>query len=137
MNLYHITSREAWIDATRDGIYAAPSLASEGFIHCSTAAQVLPVARHFYRGETNLVLLVIDTHQLTSALKWEPTAGGPQPEGLEQGTAFPHVYGPIALEAVIQTLDFGPDTDGEFTMPSELAADKLPGQVRRTSRTSR
>jgi uncharacterized protein (DUF952 family) len=129
MNLYHITSREAWVDATRDGTYRAPSLATEGFIHCSTASQVLPVARQAFRGETNLVLLVIDTQQLTAALKWEPAAGGQQPEGLAPGTTFPHVYGPIVLEAVVQTLDFSPDADGEFTMPTALRADERRAQT--------
>ena len=50
VNVYHITTRTAWIAATRNGIYEAPSLASAGFIHCSTSAQVLPVARQFYAG---------------------------------------------------------------------------------------
>jgi len=48
VNIYHITSRSAWIDATRSGVYIAPSLQAEGFIHCSTATQILPVARQFY-----------------------------------------------------------------------------------------
>ena len=51
MNIYHITSRGAWIEATRNGSYAADSLESEGFIHCSTAAQVLPVARQNFYGD--------------------------------------------------------------------------------------
>jgi uncharacterized protein (DUF952 family) len=136
MNVYHITSREAWIDATRDGIYAAPSLASEGFIHCSTAAQVLPVARLFHPGETNLVLLVIDTRRLTSVLKWE-AAAGPEPDGLEKGAVFPHVYGPIVLQAVVQTLDFSAGADGEFRMPPALTAEDRVPEVQRTSRRSR
>ena len=115
MNIYHITTRAAWIDATRTGSYRAPSLDSEDFIHCSTAAQVLPVARQYYRGETGLVLLVIDTRRLAAEVKWEQSA---PPEGVAQGTAFPHVYGPVELEAVVQSLDFEPDADGEFALPS-------------------
>jgi uncharacterized protein (DUF952 family) len=116
VNVYHITTRKAWIAATRDGIYDAPSLASAGFIHCSTSAQVLPVARQFYAGQSGLVLLAIDPSRLalTSVLKWEPAADGPVPVGIPGSQRFPHVYGPINLEAVVRVLDFEPDANGEF-----------------------
>jgi uncharacterized protein (DUF952 family) len=114
VNIYHITPRKNWIDATRTGSYTASSLASEGFIHCSTAAQLLPVARTFYHGQTGLVLLVIDSRRLTAKLRWE---GAPAPEGLPAEATFPHVYGPIGLEAVTKTIDFEPNGDGEFTLP--------------------
>ena len=120
MNLYHIATRAAWIDATRNGSYTAPSLSSQGFIHCSTAAQVLPVARQFYAAQTGLVLLVIDPRRLTSVLKWEPAAAGPPPDGVDEAATFPHIYGPIDLEAVVQTADFEPDSRSEFTMPPGL-----------------
>ena len=118
MNIYHITSRAAWIEATRRGFYPAPSLDSEGFIHCSTAAQLLPVAHTFYRGQTGLVLLVIDTRRLTAGVKWEPA---PAPNGLADEATFPHVYGRIDLEAVVQALDFEPDGGGEFSLPPLLS----------------
>lgn len=114
MNIYHITSRKAWIDATRSGSYTAPSLASEGFIHCSSAAQILAVAREYFRGQTGLVLLVIDTRRLEAEVKWERSS---VPEGLAEQTTFPHVYGQIRLEAVNHTLDFEPNGDGEFELP--------------------
>jgi uncharacterized protein (DUF952 family) len=114
LNIYHITSRKAWIDATRNGAYTAPSLESEGFIHCSAAAQVLPVARDFFAGQTGLVLLVIDSRRLESEVKWESAS---PPEGVAEGVPFPHIYGPIALEAVVKVLDFEPDRRGEFAMP--------------------
>ena len=36
------------------------TLAEQGFIHASAAAQVAPVANAFYQGEPDLLLLVID-----------------------------------------------------------------------------
>jgi len=114
LNIYHIASRNAWISATRNGAYTASSLQTEGFIHCSTAAQVLPVAREFFAGQTGLVLLVVDSRRLQSEVKWESAA---PPDGVARGAAFPHVYGPIPLEAVVQVLDFEPDARGEFTLP--------------------
>lgn len=114
MKIYHITTRPAWLEATRSGVYAAPSLASEGFIHCSTEAQILPVARQFFAGHNDLVLLVVDADRLTAELKWEASV---PPAGLGGGISFPHVYGQIPLNAVLHVLDFGPDARGEFHLP--------------------
>ncbi len=114
MNIYHITTRKAWIDATRNGSYSAPSLAAEGFIHCSTAAQVVPVAKSFYHGQRGLVLLVIDTRRLRAPVKWERAA---PPKGVAEGASFPHIYGPIGVEAVLTALDFEPNSRGEFALP--------------------
>jgi uncharacterized protein (DUF952 family) len=120
MNVLHIASRQAWVAATRLGQYAAPSLASEGFIHCSTLGQVLHVAAKFYNGQTGLVLLVIDPARLTSALKWGPPSDGKPPPGVPEGEAFPHIYGPLNPDAVLQVLDFDPDADGNFSLPASL-----------------
>ncbi len=119
MNILHVTTRKAWIDATRLGQYSAPSLQSEGYIHASTIRQVLPVASKFYKGETGLVLFEIDPKRLTSEVKWEPPAGGPPP-GVPEGEVFPHIYGPINLDAIVQVLDFEPGENGEFSLPAAL-----------------
>lgn len=120
MNIYHITSRSAWIQSTRSGSYTADSLQSEGFVHCSTAAQILPVAQQFYRGQHGLVLLVIDTGRLAVPVKWEQSV---PPPGIHESAAFPHVYGPIALEAIVSCLDFESDARGEFVLPPLPAED--------------
>ena len=130
MNLYHITSREAWIEATRRGSYRAASLEAEGFIHCSTAAQVLPVARQFYGGQRGLVLLVIEPRRLEAEVRWERSNA---PEGVPEEASFPHVYGEINLEAVVQTLDFEPDVRGEFALPA-LPSEAGPGSSRQDDR---
>ncbi len=115
-----MTTRKAWIEATRLGQYSVPSLQEEGFIHASTVSQVLPVAAKFYKGMTGLLLLEIDPKRLTSEMKWEPPTGGSLP-GVPEGDAFPHIYGPINLDAVIQVLDFAPDENGEFHLPASLS----------------
>ena len=119
MNILHITSRKAWIDATRAGRYVAPSLESDGFIHGSTLRQVLPVAEKFYRGQNGLVLLEIDPKRLASEVRWEPPAGEALP-GVPPEDTFPHIYGPVNLDAVVQVLDFEPGPDGAFSLPASL-----------------
>ena len=121
MNILHVTSRKRWIEATRTGQFLDPSLETEGFIHASTITQVLPVAAKFHKGQSGLVLLEIDPKRLTSELKWEPPSGDGPPPGVPDGDAFPHIYGPLNLDAVIQVLDFEPDESGEFSLPSSLS----------------
>ena len=120
MTILHITSRAEWLAAQARGIYEAPSLMSEGFIHCSTEEQVLAVADAFYHGQSGLVLLEVDGSRLTSDLRWEPPSGPPAP-GISASDLFPHIYGPLNVDAVVEALDFPPDTSGTFTLPSFLA----------------
>ena len=128
MNVLHIASRQGWLAAAGLGQYSSPSLASECFIHCSTVKQVLPVAAKFYSGQTGLVLLVIDPARLTSVLRWEQPSDGKPPPGVAEGEEFPHIYGPLNLDAVVQVLDFNPDANGHFSLPASLfAGDWDPG----------
>jgi uncharacterized protein (DUF952 family) len=94
----------------------APSLGTEGFIHCSTENQVLHVANAFYCGRNDLVLLKLDEAKLKPELKWEPPAGLPA-LGISESDLFPHIFGPINLTAVASVLDFVPDSvSGTFTL---------------------
>jgi uncharacterized protein (DUF952 family) len=112
--IYHITSRQAWEESQTNGEYRAESLTTEGFIHCSTFEQVLPVAHNFYKGQRGLILLEIEPTLLSSDLKWEPPAGGAPPLGVPVGDSFPHIYGPINLNAVIKVADLEANPDGTF-----------------------
>lgn len=118
--IYHITSRAAWGQARQSGEYRTDSLQSEGFIHCSTSSQVLPVAEKYYMGQSGLLLLMIDPSRLSSDLKWEPPSGGTPPPGVPEGALFPHVYGPINLDAVIRAVDLESNPDGNYNLPKDL-----------------
>jgi uncharacterized protein (DUF952 family) len=111
--ILHATTREAWSAAQTNGQYTADSLAGEGFIHCSKVRQILRVADAFYAGQHGLVLLVIAPRLLHSELRWEP--GTDLPTEL-----FPHIHGPINMEAVVEVLPFEPGPDGKFHLPESL-----------------
>jgi uncharacterized protein (DUF952 family) len=70
--ILHIASRSDWDSAVARGSYAPPSLVAEGFIHCSTIAQILGTANRLFRGQTGLVALCIDESRLRVSLKYEP-----------------------------------------------------------------
>jgi len=116
--IFHITSRTAWDEAQKRGDYRAESLATEGFIHCSTLAQVLPVANNFYKGQSELILLEIEPTLLSATLKWEPPSGGAPPPGVAEGDMFPHIYGSINLDAVVKMVDLVSKPDGTFDLPT-------------------
>jgi len=115
--IFHITPRTAWDEAQQRGDYRAESLATEGFIHCSTISQVLPVAESFYKSQNGLVLLVIEPTLLSSDLIWEPPSGGSPPSGVPEGDPFPHIYGSINLDAVVKVVDLKKNADNKFILP--------------------
>ncbi len=117
--IFHIAPKTEWLAAQARGAYLAPSLQSEGFIHCSKAEQVVPVANAFYRGRSGLALLAIDETKLTAELKWEPPAGLPA-AGISESDFFPHVYGALNLSAVVEVRDFSPNPEsGLFSFPEK------------------
>ena len=106
--IYHLTGRDAWAAAQAAGEYEAPSLAEEGFIHCSAdEAQALRVAERLYAGATGLQLLDVDTDKLTAEVKREPS---------RSGEIYPHIYGKINLEAVVRVRDLALDADGRHSL---------------------
>ena len=103
--ILHITKREEWERAKLAGVYRGDTLESEGFIHCSEPQQVIPVANTWFPGQKGLTLLCIDSQKVGAEIRYEGVGGG---EG------FPHIYGPLNLDAVFQVLDFEPAEDGKF-----------------------
>jgi uncharacterized protein (DUF952 family) len=106
MIIYHITWRKDWDNAQSNGLYQTASLESEGFIHASLAHQVAPSANLFFKGQTDLLLLTIETEKLQSVLKFENTTGGEE--------LFPHIYGSLNLDAVTKIEEFKADDLGVF-----------------------
>jgi uncharacterized protein (DUF952 family) len=96
--IYHVTTRAEWERAQAQGYYEAASLPVEGFIHASAdERQVQGVLQRYFAGQKNLVKLTIDPSKLTHELKWELA-----PSVNEE---FPHIYGPLNLDAVVEVED--------------------------------
>jgi uncharacterized protein (DUF952 family) len=114
--IYHITTQAYWQSAQGRGVYHCPSLEKEGFIHCSKRNQVLKVANRLYRGQRNLVLLCISALKVDAAIRNELPADG-NGGGNER---FPHIYGELNLDAVVDVVDFPPQADGSFALPKGI-----------------
>lgn len=108
--ILHLTSQKDWLEAQEQGTYTAPSLDAQGFIHCSTEAQILRVANAFYREMPDPVVLWIDPERLNAPLRWE----SPNPNDPLTGERFPHLYGPLNLDAVVRISELKRDADGVY-----------------------
>jgi len=112
--LVHICSADEWQSAQTSGELRPDSLASSGFVHLSTPEQVHLPANRLYAGRTDLVLLRVDPARLSSPVRWEP--GVPtDPDAM----VFPHLYGPLPVQAVITVTPYEPDADGQFAPLSQ------------------
>ncbi len=125
VQIYHITTAAALRAHCEGGSYAPPSLAREGFVHCTaTRSTLLAVARDYYDDATPpLLVLAIDPARLTAELRFEAPA--PIPGGgtahLASGELFPHLYGPLDLVAVVGVGEVR-RAGSEFVWPDEFAA---------------
>jgi uncharacterized protein (DUF952 family) len=106
--VYKICRTDEWHDAERAGAFRGAAIdLADGYIHFSTAEQVAETAARHFVGASDLVLVAVATAALGPALKWEPSRGG---------ALFPHLYGALALDAVlwVKPLPLGQDGRHEF-----------------------
>jgi uncharacterized protein (DUF952 family) len=115
--IVHIVERSEWVKAVARGSYAPNSLAAEGFVHCSTLAQVIATANRFYRGKKGLVVLCIEEERLRVELRYEVSAGT---RGEGAGEMFPHLHGALNVDAVVRVIELPCDVDGSFRLPDGL-----------------
>ena len=96
MFIYHIVLPKTWEAVKHNSTYSAESLETEGFIHCSYDHQLDGVIERYYSDAPGLIVLKLDIGKLTSKLVSEPSTGG---------EVYPHIYGPINLDAVVDSED--------------------------------
>ncbi|MFI9628293.1 DUF952 domain-containing protein [Streptomyces sp. NPDC052042] len=103
--LLHLTEGPLWEAARGLGTYEMSTrgrtLHEEGFIHCSLSHQLDEVAETLYGAgsragvsDQDLVVLVIDPARLPVPVRYESAASGAE--------EFPHIYGPVPVEAVVE-----------------------------------
>jgi uncharacterized protein (DUF952 family) len=101
---YKILSSNDWRRMVAEGRYEGSAVdLADGYIHMSTADQLVETARRHYAGQADLMLLTIDLALLDEALVWEPSRGG---------ALFPHLYAPLPVAAVTASRPFAVAEDG-------------------------
>jgi uncharacterized protein (DUF952 family) len=111
----HVVPLADWT-ARPDLPYAPASLAEDGFVHCSPdEPTTLAVVNAFYRTAPRpLLVLVLAPDRLGARLEWEAADPAPPP-GVDEGTLFPHLFGPVERDAVERILEVGWDAAGLAT----------------------
>jgi uncharacterized protein (DUF952 family) len=87
------------------------TLDTEGFIHCSYAHQAVGVANALYGDAGPLEIAAIAPESLTSLVIDEDL--------YEAGEEFPHIYGPIDAEAIVDIMPFARNEDG-YRLPDGI-----------------
>ena len=109
--VYKICPEALWREAENSGTFSGALIdIADGFIHLSTAGQVEETAARHFAGQTDLLLVAIDSEKLGPALKYEPSRGG---------ALFPHLYGALDLSAVIWAKPLPLSTNGHEFPPLE------------------
>ena len=97
--IFHIASIEDWnLAKTNNDFYQCSSLQKEGFIHASKFNQLNFVLNKFYQNNNKIILLKIDIKKLTSEIKWEKSELNVD--------SFPHIYGEINIDSVVETVKY-------------------------------
>ncbi|AFY27408.1 DUF952 domain-containing protein [Cyanobium gracile] len=106
--IYHLALGGEWRDAKARGVYErstrGQTLQEVGFIHASGSHQVEATYGRFYADAEEVLLLTIDPRRLSAPLLWEPAPNS--------GECFPHIHGPLPLEAVLAAEPFPPPLAG-------------------------
>ncbi len=113
--IYHMLPVDVWKSHPADQAYVSDTLATEGFTHCTGQGEMLPVvANRFYRTVPGaFILLCIDEERVQAPVKWEAA----------DDHLFPHIYGPLNRDAIVDVIDFPRKGDGTFLAPPSLAAE--------------
>ena len=106
--IFKIVATEEWRAAEKAGGFDGAEIdRADGYIHLSTAAQAQETAAKWFAGRGGLTLVAVDPAALGADLRWEPSRGG---------ALFPHLYGRLAMDAVVwsRPLPLGPDGRHDF-----------------------
>ncbi len=115
--IFHLTPRDYYRTFPAAEPYLPEAYAKDGFIHCTRGADLLAiVANRYYKTlPGDMLMLVIDVRALTSPLKYE-LSDGPVP--------FPHIYGPVNRDAIVEVVPMSRADDGTFLVPPYTRQDR-------------
>jgi uncharacterized protein (DUF952 family) len=102
---YHIAPVDVWESQMFGTSYEPEGFAQEGFIHCTdTLDELVAVGNRYYQDDPRpFVVLAIDCDEVTPDIVYE-----------DERQIFPHIYGPLNLDAVISVQPVLRAADGSF-----------------------
>lgn len=115
--IFHMLPTASWQAQQSNQPYRCESLESEGFIHCTGEPErLLAVANRWYKNlPGDWLILCIEDENVEAEIRWEEN----------HGHIFPHIYGPINLDAITEIIHFPRSHEGEFQLPSHKIFRKI------------
>ncbi|MBA6399398.1 DUF952 domain-containing protein [Colwellia sp. BRX10-4] len=102
--IYLLSSNAEYQQALSAGKLTRDSLTSEGFIHATPKSQLNRLANKYYKDKEQPLILIVDKELVIPEIKWEPASGG----------LYPHIYGPLNINAVTRVEKISLNEDGNF-----------------------
>jgi uncharacterized protein (DUF952 family) len=102
---YHLVPAAEWHACDQTQPYVPSAFAADGFVHCTDGADELAATanRYFSEFPGELLALVLDVSKLTAPLRYE-----------DPRRVYPHVYGPIDREAIVEVRTMPRDQRGTY-----------------------
>ena len=128
--IYHLVPESEFRTQIEGNTYIPARFAQDGFIHCTGDVDtVLAVANDYFAGvEESVLVLVIETAKVKAEVRLEPAAPveGSGSSHLEHTQLFPHIYGGLNMDAVVEIGVLQRDAKGyrwpgRFSKTEELA----------------
>jgi uncharacterized protein (DUF952 family) len=95
--IYKLLDADEWRDAQAAGQFRGSAVdLADGYVHFSTADQVVETAARHFSGRRGIVLLAVDAGPLGDDLRWEASRGG---------ALFPHLYAPLPTDVVLRAVE--------------------------------
>ncbi len=121
--IYHLTPAGYYHRQAKNQAYKPERFTQDGFIHCTSGADMLVEIANAYFVDLpgNLLALEIDPTRLTAPLKFEapipPPLAGEENLTPDPGVLFPHIYGPLNRQAIIDCFALQRDKAGQWRIP--------------------
>ena len=112
MIILHCVEETIWEKEKQYQLYGRGSIEKFGFIHCSSIKNFWRVAPHFLDVKEKFLLLCIDTDKVISEIKWE--------DHNNCGRSYPHIYGELNIDSVINSFPFMINKAGNFELNKEI-----------------
>lgn len=101
-----------WDEAQKMGEYRQSTINSTldevGFIHATSPDQTITVLNRHFTDRNDILCLVVDLNKVKSEVKFEGPLSG-------KGGLYPHIYGALNTDAIIDTRVPIKDDSGRFT----------------------
>lgn len=121
--IYHLVTESEFRTQAKGNEYVPARFDQDGFIHCTGEPDtLLAVANDYFSSvEEPILVLVIETANLTTEVRFEPPAPieGSGTSHLKEAQLFPHIYGPLNLDAVTE-IGVLRKNDGAYQWPDRF-----------------